>query len=73
MVYTCGNREKPSHRMLKKAVQQVKGRVVPSGYVEALNEARTLLAAFFSILLEDVRGEDLERAKPAAVPIPYRR
>ena len=29
----------------------MKGRGVPSGYVEGLNEARTLLAEFFSILL----------------------
>jgi hypothetical protein len=28
----------------------VKGRGVPSGYVEGLNDARTLLADFFSIL-----------------------
>ena len=37
------------------AVQQgrsrVKSRGVPSRYVEALNEARTMLADFFSILL----------------------
>ena len=32
--------------------QRVKGRGVPSGYVEGLNDARTLLADFFSILLE---------------------
>jgi hypothetical protein len=30
--------------------QRVKGRGVPSGYVEGLNDARTLLADFFSIL-----------------------
>ena len=30
----------------------MKGRGVPSGYVEGLNDARTLLADFFSILLE---------------------
>jgi hypothetical protein len=29
----------------------VKGRGVPSGYVEGLNDARTPLADFFSILL----------------------
>jgi len=29
----------------------VKDRGVPSGYVEGLNDARTLLADFFSILL----------------------
>ena len=31
--------------------QRVKGRRVPSGYVEGLNDARTTLADFFSILL----------------------
>jgi len=31
--------------------QRVKGRDVPSEYVEDLNDARTLLADFFSILL----------------------
>jgi hypothetical protein len=31
--------------------QRVRGRGVPSGYVEGLNDARTLLAGFFSILL----------------------
>jgi hypothetical protein len=30
----------------------VKARGVPSGYVEGLNDARTKLAGFFSILLE---------------------
>ncbi len=33
--------------------QRVKGRGVPLGYVEGLNNARTLLADFFSILLEE--------------------
>ena len=31
--------------------QRVKGRGVPSGVVEGLNDARTMLADFFSILL----------------------
>jgi hypothetical protein len=31
--------------------QRVKGRRVPSGYVEGLNDASTTLADFFSILL----------------------
>ena len=31
--------------------QRVKDRGVPSGYVEGLNDVRTLLADFFSILL----------------------
>jgi hypothetical protein len=34
--------------------QRVKGRGVPSGYVEGLNDARTPLADFFSILLDKV-------------------
>ena len=32
--------------------QRVKGRGVPSGYVEGLNDARTMLAGFFSFLLK---------------------
>jgi len=44
--------------MLKKAVQQGRRRAetggVPSGYVEGFEEPRTLLADFFSILLESV-------------------
>ncbi len=43
--------------MLKKAVQQGRserrGRGVPLGYVEGLNDARTPLTGFFSILLSD--------------------
>ncbi len=35
--------------------QRVKGRSVPLGYVEGLNEARTRLADFFSSLLEENR------------------
>ena len=31
--------------------QQVKGRVVPVGYVEGLNDARTMLAVFINSLL----------------------
>ncbi len=31
----------------------MKGRGVPLGYVEGLNDARTKLAGFFSILLRD--------------------
>jgi hypothetical protein len=45
----------PLPRMLKMAVQQGRSRgktgSVPSGYVEDFSEARTLLAATFSILL----------------------
>ena len=41
--------------MLKKAVQQgrsqMKGRGVPLRYIEDLNEARTPVADFFSLLL----------------------
>jgi len=43
-------------RMLKKAVQQGRSErradAYPLGYVEGLNDARTKLADFFSILLE---------------------
>ncbi len=34
--------------------QRVKSRGVPSGYVEGLNDARTKLADFFSILLKTI-------------------
>jgi hypothetical protein len=48
--------------MLKKAVQQGRSEwraeAVPSGYVEGLNDARTMLANFFSILL-DVKRTDV--------------
>jgi len=44
-----------SRRMLKKAVQQGRSErraeAYPLGYVEDLNDARTLLADFFSILV----------------------
>jgi hypothetical protein len=44
-----------SRRILKKAVQQGRserrGEACPLGYVEPLNDARTMLADFFSILL----------------------
>jgi hypothetical protein len=36
--------------------QRVKSRGLPSGYIEGLNDARTLLADFFSILL-DINGD----------------
>jgi hypothetical protein len=35
--------------------QRVKGRGVPSGYVEGLNDARTPLADFFSIMLTQTK------------------
>ena len=42
--------------MLKKAVQQGRSErraeAYPLGYIEGLNDARTLLADFFSILLD---------------------
>ena len=47
-----------SRRMLKKTVRQGRRRVetggVPLGYIEDFDEPRTLLADFFSILLESV-------------------
>jgi hypothetical protein len=42
--------------------QRVKGRGVPSGYVEGLNDARTLLAGFFSILLFRYEDQHPRRA-----------
>jgi hypothetical protein len=46
--------------MLKKIVQQGRSErraeAYPLGYVEGLNDERTLLADFFSILLEQVGG-----------------
>ena len=58
MVYTCGTMGEHSRRMLKKAVQQGRSErradAYPQGYVEGLSDARTLLADFFSILLESV-------------------
>ena len=53
--------------MFKKVVQ--KGRserraeAYPLGYVEGLNDARTLLAAFFNTLLTLFRGVSDERTK----------
>ena len=51
----------PPRRMLKKAVQQGRSErraeAYPLGYVEGLNDARTLLADFFSILLDGL-GHD---------------
>ena len=37
-------------------LQRLKDRGVPSGYVEGLNDARTTLADFFSILLNRLRS-----------------
>ena len=46
--------------------QRVKARGVPLGYVEGLNDARTKLAGFFSILLVSVAkgGERLTCGSP---------
>jgi hypothetical protein len=41
--------------------QRVKSRGVPSGYVEGLNDARTTLADFFSILLGSQRVIEAEQ------------
>jgi hypothetical protein len=52
----CGTAGEHSRRMLKQAVQQGRSErrpeAYPLGYVEDLNDARTPLADFFSILLE---------------------
>ena len=55
MVCSCGTTAEHSRRKLKKAVQQGRSErrpdAYPLGYVEGLNDARTTLADFFSILL----------------------
>ena len=43
--------------------QRVKGRGVPLRYVEGLNDASTMLADFFSILLRDVKTTPRTRVK----------
>jgi hypothetical protein len=54
---TSGTRRTHPCRMLKKAVQQGRSErraeAYPLGYVEGLSDARTPLADFFSILLEN--------------------
>ena len=48
----------------------MKGRGVPSGYVEGLSDARTLLADFFSILLDgflDFAATEAASADPNAL------
>ena len=56
--------------MLKKAVQQGRnerrGEAYPLGYVDGLNDARTLLADFFSILLEPALGEAIHSPRTKA-------
>jgi len=53
---TNGSSARIASRMLKKAAQQGRSErradAYPLGYVEGLNDARTKLADFFSILLE---------------------
>ena len=55
MVRRWGTTGEDSRRMLKMSVQQGRRErrieAYPLGYVEGLNDARTLLADFFSILL----------------------
>ena len=59
MVRTCGTPGEQLPRMLKRSVQQGRSErrteAYPLGYVEGLNDARTLLADFFSILLGFIR------------------
>ena len=59
MVLMCDKTGEHSRRMLKKVDQQGRSErrpeAYPLGYVEDLNDARTLLADFFSILLRVVR------------------
>ena len=54
--------------------QRVKSRGVPSGYVEGLNDARTLLADIFSILLEDSTGllGAMQQGRPQTIASPGR-
>jgi hypothetical protein len=53
--------------MLKKAVQQGRSErraeAYPLGYVEGLNDARTMLADFFSILLNVKRTDVMRRER----------
>ena len=53
-LHMCNRRRTPPQDAQKDRParpQRVKDRGVPSGYVEGLNDVRTLLADFFSILL----------------------
>ncbi len=60
MVYKCGANNKSLQQDAQNGrparPQRVKGRGVPSGYVEGLNDARTMLADFFSILLDRLKA-----------------
>jgi hypothetical protein len=47
-----GNARQDAQKGRPAKPQRVKDRGVPLGYVEGLNDARTLLAGFFSILLQ---------------------
>ena len=50
-----GSSEKPpqdAQKVHPARPQRAKDRIVPGGYVEGLNEARTMLVDFFSILLD---------------------
>ena len=65
-----------TRRLFKKAVQQGRSErraeAYPLGYVEDLSDARTMLAGFFSILVEEVATENQvrtteEETKPEAL------
>ncbi len=62
MVRTCGTTGEQFRRMLKKAVQQGRAEfrlsTYPQEYVEGLNDARTPVADFFSILLGLDKGDE---------------
>jgi hypothetical protein len=49
--------------------QRMKARGVPLGYVEGLNDARTLLADCFSILLENTKANRHPRWLVEAIPV----
>src|SRR3990172_3144957 len=59
--------------MLKKAVQQGRSErrpeAYPLGYVEGLNDARTLLADCFSILLENTKANRHPRRLVEVTPV----
>jgi hypothetical protein len=58
-----GTSQKDAQKDRPARPQRVKDRGVPSGYVEGLNDARTKLAVFFSILREGLTLADGSNAR----------
>jgi hypothetical protein len=58
MSWTMGHEPQEAQKVSPARPQRVKGRVVPSAYVEGLNDARTPLADFFGFLLERPEPND---------------